>query len=136
MSAEENRSQTYRWFEEVWNQKNPAAIDALMDADCLVGGIGETFRGTGPFKQFHAMYCRAFPDMRIQVDQVVAEGEWTAQRFSGTATHTGAVEGMAEPTGQPVRFTGMSFGRWQNGKMVEAYNNLDLVEVQKAVGLL
>lgn len=134
VSAAENKRLTYYWFEEVWNNRRADLIDELVAPDCLIFGLGEPLRGPAAFKEFHAQYCGAFPDLRIEVYQVVAEDDWTAQRFGGAATHTGEGLGVP-PTGNPVTFTGMSFGRWRDGKMVEAYNNIDLTELHRQAGL-
>lgn len=131
----DNRERVYRWFEEVWGQGRVEVIDELMDPECVTDGVGEPFQGVEPFKRFHALYRTAIPDLRIQVDQVVVEGDWTAQRFSGGGTHTGPGLGPAS-TGNRVHFTGMSFTRWKDGRMVEAHNNVDLTEVHRQAGLL
>ena len=46
------------------------------------------------FKQFHTMYRSAFPDVRIQVDDVIAEGDKVATRLTLHAVHTGEFQGM------------------------------------------
>lgn len=134
MSVEENKRRVHYWFEEVWNNGRADLIPELVAPDCMIHGLGEPLRGPGAFQEFHARYRAAFPDLKIEVYQVVAEEDWTAQRFGGSGTHTGDGLGVA-PTGNPVRFTGMSFGRWRDGKMIEAYNNVDLTEVHRLVGL-
>jgi hypothetical protein len=81
--------------------------------------------GAEGFKPFYRVYREAFPDVHITVDEVVAEGPLTAARFTVTGTHTGELDGL-KPTGKRVTFTGMAMTRWQNGQIVEGWNNVDL----------
>jgi steroid delta-isomerase-like uncharacterized protein len=134
--AEDLKVLTRRWFEEVWNKGRPEAIDEMFDADGVAYGLsedGEPLKGRDGFKTFHAAYTNAFPDMRIQVDDVIQEGDKAAVRFSGTATHSGDGIGISA-TNRPVTFTGMSFTRWRNGKIIEGWNNVDIAGIMNQIG--
>ena len=127
-----------RWFEEVWNRQRAEAIDELLAPDTIVHGLGpdgSDIRGPGPFKEFHRQFTQAFPDIHIQVEEVVCEGDLVAARFSGTGTHHGHDLGVP-PTGKAVTFTGMSFMRWRDGQIVEGWNNVDIPGILMQVGLL
>lgn len=125
--SEENRILVRRWFDEVWCQKNTAAIDELMDAEALAHGLGEggvPTRGSQEFKEFHAKFCQAFPDLQIRVEEVLAERDLTAVRITACGSHQG--EGLElPPTGREVCFSGMVFSRWRDGKIVEGWNLVD-----------
>jgi hypothetical protein len=96
MSAE-HKAMMHRWFEEVWNKGRSEAIDELLAADGVVHGLGPAdLRGPAEFKQFHAAYRNAFPDVRIQLDQVIAEV--TSSSASGAAR-------------APIRAMGSAFRR-------------------------
>src|SRR5689334_10889277 len=95
-----------RWFEEVWNQKRVAAIDELLAGHSRLHGLGPTsLEGPAAFKPFHAAFVDAFPDIRIQIDELVEEGDKVAVRFTCTSTHTGHGLGVA-PTNRRATFTG------------------------------
>jgi steroid delta-isomerase-like uncharacterized protein len=125
--SEENRIRVRRWFDEVWCEKNGAAIDELMAPEAVAHGLGEgggAVQGARAFKEFHQKFCRAFPDLQIRVDEVLAERDLTAVRFTATGSHTG--EGLElPPSGREVSFTGMVFSRWHDGKIVEGWNLVD-----------
>lgn len=131
--SEENRIRIRRWFDEVWCQKRVEAVDELMAADALGHGLGEggaPIQGTREFKAFHRKFCDAFPDLHIHVDEVLAEGDLTAVRFTATGSHTG--EGLELPaTGRQVSFTGMAFTRWRNGQVAEGWNLVDFPAMQQ-----
>jgi predicted ester cyclase len=90
MSAE-NKALMRRWFEEVWSRGNAAAIDEMLSTRVVVHGLGDNVQDMAGFKQFHTMYRSAFPDVRIQVDDVIAEGDKVAVRWSGAGTHRGTI---------------------------------------------
>jgi steroid delta-isomerase-like uncharacterized protein len=123
-----------RWFEEVWNKGRATAIDEMLSETAVVHGLGMELRGPEGFKSFHAAYRNAFPDVRVQIDDIVAEGDTAAARWSGTATHKG--DGLGFPaTGKHVQFTGMVFLRVKNGKIVEGWNNFDQLGMLQQLGV-
>lgn len=131
--SDDNRILVQRWFDEVWCQKRAEAIDELMAEDALGHGLGEggmAIQGTRGFKEFHEQYCRAFPDIHIQLDEVLAERDLTAVRFTATGHHTGEGLGLA-PTGLPISITGMVFSRWRDGKIVEGWNLVDFPKMMQ-----
>jgi predicted ester cyclase len=62
--------------------------------------------------------------LKIRVDDVLVDGEKTAIRFTLTATHVGEGLGVP-PSNKPVRVTGMSITRWEDGKIAEGWNEFD-----------
>lgn len=124
---EENKALVRRWFEEVWNRRLRVSVDELMSPDALVFGLTEgqgPVKGRDGFVPFFERFVAAFPDIRITVDAVVAEGDTTVARIRATATHTGEGLGIAA-THRPVNLTGIVWTRWRDGKIVEAWNEFD-----------
>ena len=89
--SEANKQLARRWFEEVWNQRKESAIDAILTPDCRAHGLGGDAVLVGPegFKTFHRSFCGAFPDLHVTVDDIVAEGDKVAIRWTATMTHLG-----------------------------------------------
>ena len=124
-----------RWFEEVWNQQRPEVIEELMAPDAVGYGLGaaaEGLHGRAGFQVLHTRFCGAFPDLRIEVDDVIAEGDRSAARLTVTGTHHGDHLGVPA-TGRPVRFTGIVFSRWQDGQLVEGWNEFDFASMMAQV---
>ena len=134
MSAE-NKVLMRRWFEEVWNRGRAAAIDEMLAGQAMIHGLGPQAMNVNAFKQFHTQYRSAFPDVRIQVDDVIAEGDKVAVRWSGSGTHQGDSLGFAA-SGNAVRFTGMTIGRVENGKIVEGWNVFDQLGMLQQCGVV
>ena len=133
--SEDNKMLIQRWFDEVWNAGRVASIDALMAPECVVHGLGDDTQGPEGFKPFHTAYRTAFPDLRITIDQMVAEGDIVAARWSGTGTHRGNLLGLLA-TDKPVRLSGMTFARIQNGKLVEGWNVFDQLGMLRQLGVV
>jgi len=52
-----------------------------------------------------------------------------------TGTHTGDGLGVP-PSNRPIRITGMAWGHWREGKLVEAWNNFDLLSLFEQIGAI
>jgi len=123
-----------RWFEEVWNKGNESAIDEMADPNVVGHGLldadGKEVHNVAGFKVFYKQFRSAFPDIHIEIEETVSEGNKIAARCLVTATHTGQGIGRA-PTNKPVRFTGMCIVRIKDGKIAEAWNNFDFLAMQQ-----
>jgi steroid delta-isomerase-like uncharacterized protein len=133
--SQQNKEFVRRWFEEIWNNGRASAVDEMLPAEGVIHGLGGSMRGPEPFKAFHAAYREAFPDITIRIDDMVAEGDLVALRWSGTATHKGDSLGFTA-TQQRVAFTGMGFVRVVDGKLVEAWNNFDQLGMFQQLGVV
>jgi steroid delta-isomerase-like uncharacterized protein len=122
-----------RWFEEVWNKARPAAVDEMLAEQGVVHGLGTDLHGPAGFKAFQSAYLNSFPDITLHLDDIVAEGDIVAARWSGTGTHRGGGLGIPA-TGKQVRFVGMSFIRVEGGKVVEGWNNFDQLGMLQEIG--
>ena len=59
-----------------------------------------------------------YPDLLLDIDFQIAEGEWVATNYTMTGTHAGEWIGIA-PTGKKIRCTGVNLDRVVDGKIVE-----------------
>ena len=134
MSAD-NKALLTRWFDEVWNQGRAATIDELLTEDSVVYGLGPALRGVEEFKTFHANYRNAFPDITIQIDDMVAEGDMIAVRWSASGTHRGDGLGFGA-TGREARFSGMLVARARDGKLLEGWNSFDQLGMLNQLGVV
>ncbi|HET9713296.1 MAG TPA: ester cyclase, partial [Pyrinomonadaceae bacterium] len=71
----------------------------------------------------------------VTVEDVVAEGDKVVARCSVRGTHTGEHLGF-EATNAPVEFEGVAIVRIKDGKIVEAWNHFDFLEMNKQLGVL
>jgi len=135
--SEENKALFRRWFEEVWNKGRADAIDEMFDAEGVAHGLsdasGAELRGPGHFREFQRSFRDAFPDIRVTVEDVIAEGDKVAGRCTARATHRSDSLGFAT-TDREVDFGGMCIARVRDGKIVEAWNNFDFLTMYQQLG--
>jgi len=100
LSTENNKTLMHRFFEEVFNKKNLAAIDEFIAHDevdhTLPASLPGTREGT---KQAIGMYLAAFPDLHLTIEDMVAEGDKVITRFTSRGTQKRAFVGIP-PTGR------------------------------------
>jgi steroid delta-isomerase-like uncharacterized protein len=129
--SDANKQLVQRWFDEVWNQGNPATIDELMLPDGKAHGFPEPsaiLTGPSEFKQAHSLFNEAFSNIKVEVNEIIADGDNVAARWTATITHTGHTLGFP-PTGRRASFSGTSFLHIANGKIAEAWNHIDFTRV-------
>jgi steroid delta-isomerase-like uncharacterized protein len=137
--SEANKQLLQRWFDEVWNHGRVEGIDEMFAGDGIAHGLadetGNPLRGPENFRVYHSQMRTAFPDIVVNVEDMVAEGDKVAARCSVRGKHGGDSFGVAA-TQTPVEFTGMTIVRIQNGKIVEAWNNFDFMKMYRQIGVL
>lgn len=137
--SDENKALLRRWFDEVWNQGRPEAIDELFAADGIAHGLSDDdaapLKGPAGFKPFHQVFRGAFPDIEVVVEDMIAEGDKVVARCTVRGKHAGDHLGIAA-TNTPVSFDGIAIVRIADGKIVEAWNNFDFMKMNRQVGLL
>jgi predicted ester cyclase len=78
---------------------------------------------------------RAFPDLRLTVEDQVAEGDKVVTRWRGEMTHLGELGGVP-PTGNRVTISGITIDRFEDGKIVEAWRSMDTLALLRGIGAL
>jgi steroid delta-isomerase-like uncharacterized protein len=127
-----------RWFEEVWNDGRAEAIDELAAPDIVSHGLvdarGNDIAGREAFKAFWRQFRGAFPDVHVDVEDAINEGDKVMVRCTVRGTHTG--EGMGPATGKKITFTGMCLARVKVGQFVEVWNSFDFLALYQQLDLV
>jgi predicted ester cyclase len=76
------------------------------------------------------MFRDAFPDVTVEIDELVADGDRVAVATTFTGTHTGSLMGV-EPTGRRVSVTGIDIVRVEGGRIVEHRGLTDVVGLMR-----
>jgi steroid delta-isomerase-like uncharacterized protein len=135
MSAEQNKATVLQFYEEVWNKGNVDFAFKVFAEDYIRHDLRPTEALPGPEGQrkIVADFRAAFPDLRWNVDLILAEGDLVAGRWTATGTNTGPWGG-AEPTGKRAEFSGVNVFRFANGKVVEIWNHRDDLGLREQLG--
>lgn len=130
-----NKQLVLRFYEELWNRGNFDAADELVADDYARHDLrpGDAPPGPAGQKAVAQRFRAAFPDIRLEVEALVAEEDLVVARWTISGTHSGAWGDVA-PTGRNVRFTGVNFFRLADGKIVELWNVRDDLGLREQVG--
>ena len=137
MSTKENKAIVRRWYEEGFTKGNLAAVDELIATDFVdhnqpAPGLAGGLEGT---KEVITMMRTAFPDFRITVEDMVAEGDKVVARVTARATHKGEFMGIA-PTGKQAAIEVIDIVRIAGGKMVERWGIFDQLGLMQKLGVV
>ena len=117
-TAENNKDVQRRIIDEVINQKNLDLADELFSEDHelhpLALGVG---RGLEGMKQAFAGLHEEFPDVHVEIESIVAEGDMVGVRLTFSGTHA--------PNGERATWLEMVFARFSEGKAVESWEVTD-----------
>ena len=135
MTLEENKALVRRFYEEVWGKGNFDAADEIFASDYVRHDLrpGNPIAGPEGQKRIAADFRAAFPDLRMEIDLMVAEEEFVVARWTTEGTNTGAW-GSVPATGKRARFSGVNIFRIANRKVVELWNHRDDLSVMQQLG--
>ncbi len=136
MAEEENKALLRRAVEEVFSaQGNVEVADEISAPDYI--GMNPTdpqdVRGPEGAKELANMYRSAFPDVRLIIEEQVAEGDKVVTRWIAYGTHQGEMMGIA-PTGNQVRVEGITISHIQEGKIVQEWELFDTLGLMQQLG--
>jgi steroid delta-isomerase-like uncharacterized protein len=132
MGTMENKAVSANFIEEVFNLGNYEAFDDFL-ADDFVAHLGAGSNDRAEFIEMVKAYRTGFPDYDCIVEDQVAEGDKVVTRWTFQGTQTGEVMGIP-PTGKRVSVTGVAIDRIVDGKMVEAWLEMDVHRMLQDLG--
>src|SRR5215216_2069446 len=135
MSAEENKALVRRFVEEFWNEGNTTAADELMAVDAAIHLPTGEVVNPDELKSFVGTWRGSFPDWHSTFEELIAEGDRVAERWTGRGTHLGELQGIP-PTGKRVEAPGSVFYRIVDGKIVEFRGQFDMMSLMQQLGVV
>lgn len=136
MSAEENKAVIGR-FEERLNRGDVAgAVDGFVTDDVIYhDGPPGLSPGIAGYHQLIGGYVAAFPDLRLTILDMIAEGDKVVARFTVGGTHRGDLMGLA-PTGKAMEVNGITILRFRDGKVAEEWELVDMLGMMQQLGAI
>ena len=134
MSTEENKTIVRRLMQDGFGRGDMKAIDELVAAD-FVSREGDERRTVGidGFKEVVMAFRTAFPDGRMDIEDVIAEGEKVITWAYFVGTHQGPLEGMS-PTGRQVKVRDVDLFILKDGKVTESWTHFDQLGMMQQLG--
>ncbi len=136
VSIENNKSLVRRYYEEVVNAGD---VDRL--AEFVFSEYTEVYNnvrhkvGIDGAKEHLTGVRKTYPDLHLNVERQIAEGEWVVTQITATGTHEGVWLGM-RPTGKKVEITGVNVDRVVDGLIVEHGGAANTFEALLEIGAI
>lgn len=119
LSTRENKALVRRYYEEVVNTGAVDEVERFVSPDYVEVHDNERHAvGIEGAKEHIRGVRRTYPDLRLTVEQQIAEGEWVVSRVTMRGTHRGEWQGI-RPTGERVEVTAVNIDRVVDGRIVE-----------------
>lgn len=139
MTVEENKVIFHRIIDEVWNQQKLDACDELFAADSDSPSAPGLPAGPAGVKMIAGMFLGAFPDLKIDIEIEIAEGDMVGGRLRQRGTHTGPMmspTGTIAATGKPVDFTEVAMLKIADGKVARSWYWTDMIGLLTQIGVI
>ena len=136
MSTEVNKVLLRRSVEEVFSAQGDIDVADEIFAPDYVGHNPtdpQDVRGPEGAKELASMYRSAFPDVRLSIEEQVAEGDRVVTRWIAYGTHQSEMMGIA-PTGNQVRVEGITISHIQEGKILQEWELFDTLGLMQQLG--
>lgn len=134
MNAEDNKNLVHCFEDQAWNRHNPTVLDELCAPDYVAHMPGDRMFDRTAHLQVIALFQRAFPDCTVTTDELIAESEYVAWRWTFRGTHRGEFHGLP-PTGRSVVMSGISMLRIRDGKVQESWHQGDNQSLMQQLGI-
>ena len=132
----ENKELVRRYYEDVVSTGDLDAVSRFVGADYVEVHAGERHElGLEGAIEHVRGVRRTYPDLRLVVEQQIAEAEWVVSRITMRGTHAGEWLGMT-PTGKVVTVTAVNVDRVVGGRIVEHGGAADLLGPLLAAGAI
>ena len=132
--AEDNK-QTMNRFVEFINTASEKLADELISSNAIffVPGRPDPLRGPSGYLEIVHMMRSGFPDIQWTLDDMVAENDQIAARFTMRGTHRGTFFGVP-PTEKTIEVRAMNFYRFSDKQIIEEFGQPDLLGLMQQIG--
>lgn len=133
--ATKYQSLAHRVIEEFWNQGQLALADELFAADYVRYDPATPNIGTGldAAREAVTSYRTAFPNLRLNIEDLLADGDKVVLRWTARGAHLGDLRGTA-PTGKEITITGITIFRIADGRIAEEWVNWNILGLLQQLG--
>jgi predicted ester cyclase len=111
-------------------------IDELVEPDALLRTpLPIDATGAQLAKEVFARLLRAYPDLHITIEDLIAEGDKVVSRNTVTGTHQGEHMGL-QPTGKSVTYNEIFIARFAGGRIAETWGVVDVLSQMRQLGAI
>jgi steroid delta-isomerase-like uncharacterized protein len=135
MSAEQNRAVVKAIFDEIVNRRETGNAAKLIGPTYVNHMMPLPTPGPDGLVQVLETFRAGFPDIQVAVEDAIAEGDRVATRGYFRGTHRGPFMGLPA-TGKPVQVAYADIWRFEDGKAVENWVQMDLMGLMQQIGAI
>jgi steroid delta-isomerase-like uncharacterized protein len=133
VDAQEHKAIYRRYIELLWI---PDRLDEVLASDFIAHDLPPGMPpGREGLKAFRRVVNKAFPDLKVEIVDLIAEGDRVAARLSLTGTHRGEFMGIAATNNQ-VKTQLFEIVRFSNGKIADRWVMRDRLDELQQLGAL
>jgi steroid delta-isomerase-like uncharacterized protein len=133
--SDANKAVVQQLVEGLWNKGDIGVFEALFADDFIDRNPMPGMEANkAAFRQLVLGFQAAFSGTRVTADDIIAEGDKVAWRWTFRGTHTGPLMGIP-PTGKSVTITGYTFDRIANGQVAERWHQIDMAGMMQQLGV-
>jgi steroid delta-isomerase-like uncharacterized protein len=131
MGVEENKAAVRTWV-AAWNRGD---VDGLVESCSPKAVYHSRFSEYDLISVMaaNAASREAFPDMSLEIEDLVGEGDRVVARLTARGTHRGSLLGVP-PTGREIRCALIEIIRFDEGKVVEHWGITDELSLFEQLG--
>ena len=133
--AEKHETSVRRLIDEAWNKGNLKVIDEVCAPDIVNNDPMNPVRGLEAQRGLVKKYRTAFPDCRLDVDEIFSASDKVVVRWRYSGTHQGQLEGIA-PTGRRVNGTGLTIYHFMGDRIQQVFANWDALGMLQQLGVV
>jgi len=122
------------YTEDYWNKHNIAAFEKYY-ASGFIMHFPDGDHNSEQYKGLCQAYFKAFPDLHVTTNDLVAEGDKVTKVWTVNCTHNGEFMGIP-PTGKSIVFKGIEVFRITDGKIAEVWAIMDNLGMMQQLGII
>ena len=134
MTHDENRVLVGDYYEAVYNRHELDRLGTYLAPDFVSAGPGGRMDREAHAAALAASLA-ALPDLRLTLEEQVAEGDAVVTRWSARGTQLGPLFGIP-PTGRTVTASAIHIHHLREGRIVEQWEQFDTLGVLGQLGLV
>ena len=133
MDPHENKTLVRRYFEDICNRGDFAAVEALLTPNIVFENPPVRVEGLEAFRQLITSLRAAFPDFQFVIEDEIAEGDKVVTRWRLQGTQHGQFLGNP-PSHKQFDVTGMDIFQITAGRIARVWVNMDLLGQAQQLG--
>ena len=118
------------YVEEIWNKRNLSVADSIIGNEFVDPASATGESGPTAFKEIVSSYLVIFPDIKLTIDDLVADDDKVAWKWTAQGTHESEIWGIA-PTYKRVSFSGIIIDQIKDGRIINRWGTYDRLSLKE-----